>query len=353
MSAIATHPRARGDIKLLIADHDARVHGMGSMLTLLHHLRAGDVLVVNDAFTIPASFECRLATEEAPFEARLLEAPDAEGTARAVLFGPGSSRMRTEERPPPPRISAGQKLWLGGHGELHAMVSRVLDHPRLVQLVFGERGAPLWTQIFSAGKPIQYAYMKEALALYDVQTTYAGVPYAAEMPSAGYGLSFRVLNALRNQQVGLARVTHAAGISSTGDPELDSLMPFRERSIVSHETAALVNDARRRGHRIIAVGTSVVRALESSVNDDGQVSAGAFETSLRINGSSTLHVVDIILTGMHAPGESHYDLLEAFASRSTLDRLASIAAQAGFLSHEFGDVMWLERARSSLTQPLR
>lgn len=122
---------------------------------------------------------------------------------------------------------------------------------------------------------------------------------------------------------------------------------------MSHETAALVNDARRRGHRIIAVGTSVVRALESSVNDDGQVSAGAFETSLRINGSSTLHVVDIILTGMHAPGESHYDLLEAFASRSTLDRLASIAAQAGFLSHEFGDVMWLERARSSLTQPLR
>lgn len=348
MSSIATRPRARGEIKLLIADRSGRVLDIGPMHTLSGHLRAGDVLVVNDAFTIPASFECRQTIEGAPFEARLLEAPDTEGTARAVLFGPGSSRMRTEERPPPPRVSEGQRLWVGAHGELGATVARVLDHPRLVRLVFGEGGAPLWARLLGAGKPIQYAYMKEALALYDVQTAYAATPFAAEMPSAGYGLSFHVLGALRAQQVRLAHVTHAAGISSTGDPALDSLMPFRERSVVSHETATLVNDARRHGHRIVAVGTSVVRALESSVGEDGQVNPGAFETSLRIDGSYTLRVVDSILTGIHAPGESHYDLLEAFTPRSTLDRLADTAAKAGFLSHEFGDAMLLRATQQAL-----
>lgn len=341
---LATRPRARREVRLMVADRGGAVRELGSMRALVDHLRLGDVVVVNDAFTVPASFACRVEGADSIFEVRLLEAPNLQGHARAVLFGPGDFRQRTEDRPAPPLLSAGARLRVGGMvgPTLHARVrGQPLGHPRLVQLAFAERGAQLWSALLAVGRPIQYSYIAAPLALFDVQTAYAGVPFAAELPSAGYGLDWSVLGALRSNGVQIAHVTHAAGISSTGDAELDARLPLQERSRVSEATATMVNQARARGQRIVAVGTSVVRALESFARSDGQLQSGALETSLRIDRNHRLRVVDGILTGMHAPGESHYDLLESFAPKEALGELADLAEQRNFLSHEFGDALLL------------
>ena len=142
-------------------------------------------------------------------------------------------RQRTEDRGSPPALPTGTRVQLAS--TLHARVTQV-PHPRLVELTFAERGSRLWSRLFAAGSPIQYAYLQEPLALWNVQTAYATVPCAAEMPSAGYGLTWSVLGALRRKGVTLARVTHAAGISSTGDAELDAQLPLRERTHVSAAT---------------------------------------------------------------------------------------------------------------------
>lgn len=336
---IATRPRSRREIRLLVADRGGGVREIGTMSSLADHLRGGDVLVVNDAATLPASFDGRLAGTDHELEVRLIEAPDADGQARAVLFGPGSWRQRTEDRPAPPRVTYGDTLQLGS--SLQARVVEVLGHHRLVRLEFAQRGAQLWTRLLGAGRPIQYSYVEVPLAAYDVQTAYAGVPFAAEMPSAGYGLSWSVLGALRAKHVHIAYVTHAAGLSSTGDASLDARLPLGERSQVSESTAARINEALTAGRRVLAVGTSVVRALESFVTEDGRLQAGAGETTLRLDRRHRLRVVSGILTGMHAKGESHYDLLETFAPAATLEELARIADRHDFSSHEFGDALLL------------
>lgn len=317
------------------------------MRALVDHLRAGDVLVVNDAFTIPAAFTAEV--DGTVFELRLIETPDEEGRARAITLGAGPRRDRTEDRPPPPVLVAGASVLLGH--TLHARVLQVLGHPRLVQLSFSERGARLWSRLLRAGRPIQYAYVEEPLALFDVQTAYAGIPFAAELPSAGYGLTWGVLGALRAKGVRLATVTHAAGISSTGDATLDAQLPLQERSVVGAEAVRVIAAARAAGGRVIAVGTSVVRALESAAAADGSVQAGVRDTTLRLDRSYRLRVVSGLLTGMHAPGESHYELLEAFVPAPALRALAHTAASRGLLSHEFGDALLLIPALLPLPVP--
>ena len=173
-----------------------------------------------------------------------------------------------------------------------------------------------------------------------MQTAYAARPWAFEMPSAGRPLSWEILLALRRRGVRWASLTHAAGLSATGDPALDAALPLPEAFEIPAATARAVAETRARNGRVVAVGTTVVRALEgAAAQHDGIVRAGRGETDLRITPAFRPRVVDGILSGAHAAHESHFQLLAAFAGAALLAAAAAQAERAGFLTHELGDSM--------------
>jgi S-adenosylmethionine:tRNA ribosyltransferase-isomerase len=305
-------------------------------------LRAGDLLVVNDAATLPASLR-GVTLQGEPIEARLL-ALHGEGASRwrAVLFGAGDWRTRTEDRRPPPRLAAGDRLRFDGG--LVAHVERVgASSERLVELRFDADEDQFWSLLYRHGRPVQYAHVAAPLALWHVQTVFGARPWASEMPSAARPLAWELILALRGQGIGFARVTHAAGLSATGDARLDAALPLRESFAVPAETVEAIGRARAQAARVVAVGTSVVRALEPVTNEDGTPRAATGETDLLVDGSRPLRVVDAILTGMHEPGTSHDALLHAFAPDALLRTAHAAAEASGFLGHEFGDSMLLLR----------
>jgi S-adenosylmethionine:tRNA ribosyltransferase-isomerase len=139
---------------------------------------------------------------------------------------------------------------------------------------------------------------------------------------------------LGRRGVGLAALTHAAGLSATGDPRLDEALPLAERYELPVATVAAVAEA----PRVIAVGTTVARALEGcAAAHGGRLVPGPGETDLLLDERHVLRVADGILTGVHEPGTSHHRLLGAFASAAILGRAAEEAERSGYLSHEFGD----------------
>jgi S-adenosylmethionine:tRNA ribosyltransferase-isomerase len=316
----------------------------------MHHLprseletlfRPGDLIVGNDAATLPASLHgTHVATGE-PIEVRLAAWLSIGDPTRfvAIAFGAGDHRMRTEDRPPPPPLSPGNRLSLG---PLVAVVVP-LHHPRLFAMRFlGDREAVL-AGLARHGRPIQYAHVPEQLALWNAWTSIAADPIAFEPPSAGFALDWRMLAAWRHHDIGFATLTLAAGISSTGDPALDLKLPFDEPYRIPDSTALAVHQAKSAGGRIVAIGTTVVRALEAAASGDRSVRGGAGVARGRIVGGSRLRVVDAILTGVHQPGESHFELLRAFADDATLARMSAALTEQNYRAHEFGDSMLIER----------
>jgi S-adenosylmethionine:tRNA ribosyltransferase-isomerase len=307
-------------------------------------LAPGDVVVVNDAATLPASLAGMTARGE-QFELRL--AGPVEGSRLAgVLFGPGDHRTRTEDRLPPPRISVGEQVQLGSivggdvgpagtsawrRGSIAATVAATAG--RRIELL-APGGDALWQALYETGKPVQYAHRPEPLPLYAVQTAYAARPWASEMPSAGRGLTWEVLLGLRRAGVALARLTHAAGLSSTGDEELDRALPWPERYELPRATVDAIGAARARGGRIIAIGTTVVRALESAAPE---LRPGGGVARLRLDAAYSPQIVDGLVSGLHSPGESHFELLRAFVPRDGLCAAIELAAAHGLSAHELGD----------------
>lgn len=324
----APWPRPRPlEERLLVVDAargslgDARVGDLPSLL------RPGDLLVVNDAATLPSS----LRAGNADVEARLSGAlPD--GRWRAFLFGAGDWRVPTEKRPAPPPV---RELLFGGGLRARVEPLEGAISPRLVTLRFSVDGADLLHALYHHARPVQYSYLDGPLELWHTQTAYAAAPWSFEQPSAGRPLTVGLLIELRRRGVALARVTHAAGLSSSGDAALDEALPLDERYHVPRETM----DAAATAKRVIAVGTTVVRALESA-QESGAL-AGV--TRLRVDGRHRLRVVHGIFTGLHEPGSSHARLLEAFAPKPLLDAAWIHADARGYLQHEFGDSMLITR----------
>ncbi len=306
---------------------------------LLEHLQAGDVLVLNDAATLPASLDT--VWDHQPIELRLagpsfaLDAMHADAfPARwwAVVFGEGSWRDDTDTRPPPPPLPVDARLgWRG-------MSARVRSSwGRLVELEFAASGDALAAFLYAAARPVQYRHLHAPLELHQVQTPYGQRPWAVEMASTGRPLRWPLLRMLEARGVELAWLTHAAGLSATGSAALDAALPLPERYDVPPETLQSVARAKARGRRVVAVGTTVVRALESCALAGWSPGLGLAE--LRIDRHHALRAVDGILTGVHSPGESHWDLLGAFADRDVLEAAHEAAVAGGYLAHEFGDLM--------------
>ena len=169
-----------------------------------------------------------------------------------------------------------------------------------------------------------------------------------ELPSAGRPLTWGLLRALRRRGVELAAITHAAGISSSGSDALDRRLPLAERYSIPLDTVATIRAARRRGGRVIAAGTTVVRALEACALAHGpELAAGEAEATLVLGPSFAPQVAGGLLTGMHPQGTTHFELLQAFAPRSVLEHANAHAEREGYLQHEFGDSMLIVPARQS------
>jgi S-adenosylmethionine:tRNA ribosyltransferase-isomerase len=325
------------DAKLLVVD-SARNLIHVPRTAFVDFLRPNDVVIANDAATLPSSLYGVHQQTGKPIEVRLAgrSSMDPSDIKRfsAVVFGEGDFHMRTEDRPLPPRLTSGDTLLLG---PLHATVERLLGHPRLVSLLFSGTPDEIWAGLAHHGKPIQYSHMQSSLELWDVWTRIAGPPVAFEPPSAGFVLDWHILSAIREHGATFATITHAAGISSTGDEDLDRLLPFDEPYRIPAITARAVETARQHGGRVIAVGTTVVRALEDAATEDGHLRAGEGLAKGRIGPTTHLRVVDAILSGTHEPGTSHYELLRAFLEDSTLQRATEELDNHQYRTHEFGD----------------
>jgi S-adenosylmethionine:tRNA ribosyltransferase-isomerase len=355
VKAASTPSRQSRDAKLLVARTDGSIeHGWRSALA--EALKPGDLVVANDAATLPASLHGVHLPTGRPIEVRLagscsLRSGPAGGFA-AVVFGEGDFRMRTEDRPKPPGLTRGDRLALG---TLIAQVERVVHHPRLIWLRFEGTPAQIWEGLARHGRPIQYSHVPQPLALWDVWTPLAGPPVSFEAPSAGFALSWGILAALAKRGIGFATLTHAAGISSTGDQQLDAHLPLDEAYRIPESTSRAITDAGKRKGRIVAVGTTVVRALEHAASSRREVPPGDGLATQRIDADTELRVVDALLSGTHQKGSSHHELLRAFVDERTLERMDAELERHGYRTHEFGDSILVEcsRLREQITQPVR
>jgi len=286
--------------------------------------------VVNDAATLPAAL--RLTSHDAELR---LAAHAPNGEFFAVVLGAGTWRTPTERRGPAPALRVGERV---ASGALTGVITHVdAEGAELVRVRFEQQGAELERALYASGVPVQYSYLTRPLELWDVQSRFAARPWAFEPPSAGLPLTFELLFALRRRGVKLGWLSHAAGLSSTGSAALDRRLPLPERYEIPEATRASIEHARATGGRVVAVGTTVVRALESSALEHGGVVRGPGLAQLVIGPGFVPRVVTGLLTGLHEPTTSHFALLSTFAPRPLLERALAEAAHAGYLQHEFGD----------------
>jgi S-adenosylmethionine:tRNA ribosyltransferase-isomerase len=344
MPATVPVQRPTGARLLVVREHGRIDHWPRADFVRL--FREGDLVIANDAATLPASLRGKHVRSGREIEVRLAGRDSLAQVTRfsAVLFGRGDFRTRTEDRPLPPAVHPGDCLTLG---PLQATVVGLHHHPRLVALEFEGSPGAIWEGLARHGRPIQYSHVTQPLALWDTWTPIAGPPVAFEPPSSGFVLDWGTVASLTNHDVRFATITHAAGISSTGDPALDALLPFDEPYRIPAYTAEAIRQARELGTRIIAIGTTVVRALEHAAAIAPVVQAGEAVASQRMDASSRLRIVSAILSGTHEPGTSHYDMLRAFVDEATLNRISRALDEHGYRTHEFGDSVFLEAARQA------
>jgi S-adenosylmethionine:tRNA ribosyltransferase-isomerase len=336
-------PEARGlrrdHVRLLLLDRATGAVSHHRFHQLPQLLGPGDLLVVNDSRTLPASLLGRTAAG-VQLEIRLA-ARAGERWAALPLGVPGDGRdpalVPTDARPPAPPLPPGERLsFAGGLGA--TVLGRHEEAAPLVWLAFDADGERLAEALHRAGRPVRYAYVPQPWPLHHYQTLFAASPGSAEMASAGRPFTLQTLRSLRERGIALATISLHAGLSTYGDPGTDRRFVPAEPYQVPAATAAAVAACRAAGGRVVAVGTTVVRALETAAGDDGGVVAGAGVTRLRIGPGHRLRAVGGLLTGLHEPEASHLDLLGAFVDPPALERAYDAALAAGYLWHEFGDV---------------
>jgi S-adenosylmethionine:tRNA ribosyltransferase-isomerase len=315
-------PYERDDVRMLVASRGTGQLVHARFRELPSFLAAGDLLVVNTSATLAAAVPAERG-DGSRLELHL-STPEPGGDDRWVV------EPRRAGRPLRLRRSETFALPGGGAAEL---LAPYLSSPRLwvARLVLPE---PLPMYLERHGHPIRYRYVPEEHPLDDYQTIFAGDPGSAEMPSAGRPFTHELVTDLVARGVLVAPVLLHTGVSSPEEGE----PPYPERFRVPETTARLVTAVRGWGGRVIAVGTTVVRALETAARPDGSVVADEGWTGLVVTPERGLRAVDGLLTGWHEAGTSHVQLLDAVGGRALVARSYRAALSGGYLWHEFGDV---------------
>jgi S-adenosylmethionine:tRNA ribosyltransferase-isomerase len=313
---------ARDAVRLLVASRSGGSVEHARFSDLTRFLRAGDLLVVNTSATMPAAVDARRA-DGTPIELRFSTVPPHLPDGRWWLV-----ELRAADGARLPRGGrAGERLGLPGDA-VAELLAPYAGSPRLwLARIDGE--LPLERH----GRPVRYGYVREPWPLEAYQTVFALHSGSAEMPSAGRPFTPELVTRLVSGGVQVAPVLLHTGLSSPerGEP------PQPERFAVPAETARLVNAAKGWGGRVIAVGTTVVRALETVAGENGTVEPDRGFTGLVITPERGLRTVDGLITGWHESEATHLEVLEAAAGPALLARSYDEALREGYLWHEFGD----------------
>ena len=316
----------RADVALLVATRTDGGLAHARFGELGRFLRPGDLLVVNTSATLPAALPARLDGEDV-----LLHLSTPSGPAHDAGTTDWVVELRSSELLPAEAPGYGARLELPGGAEAK-LLAPYLGSSRLsfARLSVGE---PIHDYLRRHGRPIRYRHTPRAWPIDAYQTVFAIDPGSAEMPSAARPFTGELVADLSARGVLFAPLTLHAGVSSL---ELGE-NPYPERYRVPPATAQLVNAVHGWGGRVIAVGTTVVRALETVATGAGAVHAGAGLTNLVVTPERGLHTVDGLITGWHEPSSSHLRLLEAAAGPDLLNRSYAAAEARGYRFHEFGD----------------
>ena len=321
---------AHDEVRLMVIDRRTNRIAHTRFNHLADYLRPGDLLVFNTSRTLPASLVGCEAPPETCIEVRLAEhLPD--DSWLALLLCQDTELFSCNLR-------SGIELSFGA--ELTGTVyDRDPEIPRLWRIRFSKTGAELVDAIYRVGRPIRYSYVAAPWNLDYYQTVYAREPGSLEMPSAGRAFTWRLLFDLKRRGIETAYIILHTGLSSYMDDELDAKHPASEEEyFVGQAAAERINRARAGGGRVIAVGTTVVRTLESVADATGAVHPGHGYTRLHITADHRLRTVNGLLTGLHEPAASHLDLLTAFLPANQIQTAYEEAVRLGYLWHEFGDL---------------
>ncbi|HET6167146.1 MAG TPA: S-adenosylmethionine:tRNA ribosyltransferase-isomerase [Marmoricola sp.] len=317
---------SREDVRLLVASPAGVVHAR--FRDLPDHLRAGDLVVVNDSATIAGEVDAEW-TGHGPVVLHLATPLD-DGTWVTEVRTPVDGARAVLDAEPGDRFESGA-----------VAVTLVEAHPRTGSSPTGHGNrlwrarvdGPLAEHLRKNGRPIAYGYLSRRYPLSAYQTVFSTRPGSAEMPSAGRPFTHGLVTRLVSKGVAIAPVTLHTGVSSQEAGEA----PQPERFQVPGTTARLVNAVRAGGGRVVAVGTTVTRALESAARADGVVVEASGWTDRVVTPADPPRVVTGLVTGWHDPHASHLLLVEAVAGHDITQRAYEAAVAEQYLWHEFGD----------------
>ncbi|MBZ0293792.1 MAG: S-adenosylmethionine:tRNA ribosyltransferase-isomerase [Anaerolineae bacterium] len=312
---------ARDEVLLLISSPSGHQHA--HFYDLPNYLRAGDLMVINRSATLPSSLPA--SSRIGDFTLNL-----------STHYGHGmwlAEPRWSPAQPGPLPLAAGDIICVDGvNGRL------IAPFPGLPRLWFIQFDSQLETAMAHVGQPIRYAYLNGAYPLSMYQTVFATQPGSAEMPSASYPFTERVIEDLHAKGIQLADLTLHTGVSSleVEQEDIENHPLYPEPFEIPAATAEAINAAKAEGRRVIAVGTTVIRAVESAWAQ-GRVKAIKGFTRLYVQPARGLHVVDGLITGLHDPVTSHLAMLYTLAGEQTIKDAYAEAVREGYLWHEFGD----------------
>lgn len=334
-------PEARGlrrdAVRLLVArkqDGSLSHHHFTDLPTLLE---PGDVVAVNTSATLPAALDAETSRGE-PARLHLSgRLPGGLWTVELRHWRPGPGAGLEPASTPWLDAEPGLGLLLpsGGRAVLRAPATEGLSRrfPVRIWVATVELPEPSLSYLARHGKPIRYSHVTRDWPISYYQTVFAEVPGSAEMPSAARPFTAEIATRLAAKGIVVAPFVLHCGVSSAESHEPPAVEWFK----VPPTTAELVNQARRRGSKVIGVGTTAVRALQSTAGPDGMVHPGEGWTELVVRPDTPITAVDGLITGWHEPGASHLSLLQAVAGQDLIESSYREAVAAGYLWHEFGD----------------
>lgn len=323
---------ARDEVRLLVSSREGETDR--TFLDLPELLAPGDLLVVNESATLPASLPA--TGPDGPFVLNLSTEYGPDVWLAEPRHGPG--------RPGPLPFDDGTEVEVAG-----AIATVVARYPGIPRLAFFRFDRDVRALLEDHGRPIHYGYLREEYPLEAYQTIFARLPGSAEMPSAGRPFSERVVAALERAGVRFARIVLHGGVSSLEDGDDVTGAPpiLPEPYDVPAATVEAITATRDDGGRVVAVGTTVVRALESA-RDGRELRPSRGFTRRYVAPPSRVAGLDGLLTGFHAARTTHVALLAAFAGPERVERAYRHAVARGYLWHEFGDVHLLFRGEGTV-----
>ncbi|MCA1065556.1 S-adenosylmethionine:tRNA ribosyltransferase-isomerase [Rossellomorea sp. AcN35-11] len=309
----------RDEVKLMVLDRQSGKYEHARFKNLPDYLNKGDVLVLNNSRTLPASLKGRQGN-------RLLEVR----LSRKISHESWDALVVGDV------YQTGEPIYFAG-GVQADMMGEGSEKP-LVRLEFNRSGGELFDFIYRNGDPVRYEYIQTPWPLEYYQTVYGSVPGSVEMTSAGRAFSWKLIQSLKQKGIEIAFVQLHAGLSYYGDDRWPTPRHHPEEYHVSSQTADMIRKAKNSGNRVIAVGTTVVRALETVMEEYGRLHPADGVTNLYISRDTPLQLVDGLITGFHEPEASHLDLLTAFISEEKLLKAYQTALMKKYTWHEFGDM---------------